>query len=181
MLMDKNLQLSAAQAITATAVSANYYDILNGLIATGAAYVQNATNYTIGNSSTFGSDMGIGLSGAGPARVVVNTGTGTPGAATSLTIQLQGAPDVTATSTYGGLTWTTYEATGAIPVASILASSRIATLWFPPRQVGLALPRFYQLNYVVAGSNFTGLTVSADLVIGAEQSQVTLGQYPANF
>lgn len=181
MLMDQNHRFSQAQAITATAVSAFYYDQLTGsLIATGSGYVAN-TSYELGNATLFGEDSGIGISMMAPPRVVVTSLAGTPAAATSLTIAIQGAPDVSATLTYAGLTFVTYEATGAIPLAAILGSSRLASLWLPKRQVGAAMPRFYQLNYIVGGSNFTGLTVNADITTGADDAIGTLGLYPAGY
>lgn len=177
-LMDQNLVLSSAQAITATARSTNAYDLLTGnaLAVTGAAYTTNAI---IGNASVFGEDLGLGR-GVGTPSVEVFSGAGTPGAATSLNISFDGAVDA-GTGNTSGLTWTTYIQTGAVPLASILASSRLAAFDWPRRQVASALPRFISLNYTVVGANFTGLTVNSYVNLGGTSAQATLGQYASNY
>ena len=108
------------------------------------------------------------------------SGSGTPAVATSLQIALQGAPD-NGGGTIGGLTYVTYIETDAIPLASILASMRLAAFDFPRRRVGQALPRFIQLDYIVGGSNFTGLTVTSYINLGGTSAQTSLGQYPSNY
>jgi hypothetical protein len=176
--MDQNLVLSSAQAITATAQSTNAYDILNGLtllVASGAY----TTNAVIGNATVFGEDLGLGR-GVGTPQVEVFSGAGTPAAATSLDIQLQGAPDA-GTGNTSGVTYVAYIGPEAIPLASILASSRLARFDFPQRRVGAALPRFIALNYVVVGSNFTGLTVTSYVNLGGTSAQTTLGQFASNY
>lgn len=176
--MDQTLVLSSAQAVTATAQSTNAYDILNGgtvAVASGA-YV---TNSIIGNATVFGEDLGLGR-GVGTPQIEVFSGTGTPITATSLQIAAQGAPDA-GTGNTSGLTYVTYQETGAIPIASILASSRLAAFDFPRRQVGSALPRFIALDYIVVGSNFSGLTVNAYINLGGTSAQATMGQYPSNY
>lgn len=181
-LMDQNLVLSSAQPVTATAQSTNCYDILNGntlLVSSGAAGGAYTTNAVIGNASVFGEDLGLGR-GVGTPQIEVFSGSGTPAAATSLDIQLQGAPDA-GTGQTNGLTYVTYIGTEAIPLASILASNRLARFDMPQRRVGAALPRFFALNYVVAGSNFTGLTVTSYVNLGGTSAQTTLGQYPSNY
>jgi hypothetical protein len=177
-LQDQNLVLSSAQAITATAQSTNAYDILTGntIAVTGGAYTTNAI---IGNASTFGEDLGLGR-GVGTPSVEVFSGAGTPAAATSLQIALQGGPDG-GTGNTSGVTYTTYIETGAIPLASILSSSRLAAFDLPRRQERSALPRFYALDYIVVGTAFTGLTVNAYINLGGTSAQNTLGQYPSNY
>lgn len=181
-LMDQNLVLSSAQAVTATAQSTNAYDIFTGntlLVSSGAAGGAYTTNGVIGNASVFGEDLGLGRGPSTP-QIEVFSGSGTPAAATSLTIQAQGAPDA-GTGQTNGLTYVAYQQTGAIPLASILASNRLAAFDLPRRQVGAALPRFIALNYVVAGSNFTGLTVTSYINIGSTSAQTTLGNYASNY
>lgn len=177
-LMDQNLVLSSAQAITATAQSTNAYDIMNGntLAVASGAYT---SNQIIGNASVFGEDLGLGR-GRGTPQIEVFSGAGTPATATSLDIQLQGAPDA-GTGNTSGVTYVAYIGTEAIPLASILASSRLARFDFPQRRVGAAMPRFIALNYVVAGSNFTGLTVTSYVNLGGTSAQTTLGAYPSNY
>lgn len=177
-LMDQNLVLSSAQAITATAQSTNAYDLLNGntLAVASGAYTSNAD---WGNSTYFGEDLGLGR-GVGTPQIEVFSGPGTPAAATSLDIQLQGAPDA-GTGNTSGVTYVVYAGTEAIPLASILASNRLARFDMPQRRVGAALPRFLALNYVVVGANFTGLTVTSYVNLGGTSAQSTLGNYPSNY
>jgi hypothetical protein len=180
MLMDQNLVLSAAQAVTATAASTNTIDLLQGLaIATGAGTYPVPPNAIIGNATFFGEDLGLGR-GKGEPVFVVTTGSGTPAAATSLQIAVQGAVD-NGGGTIAGLTFVPYIETRAIPLASIAASTRIATIAWPRREQGQGLPRFINLNYIVVGAAFTGLTLSADITLGPDTAQGTLGQYPANY
>jgi len=180
MLNDQNLVFSSAQAITATADSTNTYDILNGaLITTSGGTYTVPPNSIIGNATYFGEDLGGGR-GLGTPSVVGFTGSGTPAVATSLTVALQGAPD-NGGGTLAGLTFTTYIQTGAIPLASILASIRLFEFDLPKRQVGLGLPRFIKLNYAVGGSNFTGLTLTSYINLGDNSAQPALGLYPSNY
>jgi len=176
--MDQNLVLSSAQPVTATAQSTNAYDLLNGntLAVASGAYTTNAV---IGNAAEFGEDLGLGR-GVGTPQIEVFSGSGTPAAATSLDIQLQGAPDA-GTGNTSGLTYVAYLGTEPIPLASILASNRLARFDMPQRRVGAALPRFIALNYVVAGANFTGLTLTSYVNLGGTSAQSTLGQYPSNY
>ena len=177
-LMDQNMVLSSAQAITATAQSTNAYDIANGnaiAVASGAY----TSNFIDGNATVFGEDLGLGR-GVGTPAIEVFSGSGTPAVATSLDIQLQGAVDP-GTGNTSGCTYVAYLGTEPIPLASILASNRLAAFDFPRRRVGAAMPRFIALNYVVAGSNFTGLTLTSYINLGGTSAQATLGQYPSNY
>ena len=171
-LQDQNLVLSSAQPITATARSTLAYDLLN-------AYTSGAGGSIIGNAAVFGEDLGFGR-GLGTPQVEVFSGAGTPAAATSLQISFEGAPDANTNNT-SGVTYVPYIQTGAIPLASILASNRLAVFDWPSRQIKKALPRFVSLNYIVAGSNFTGLTVTSYINLGGTTAQDTLGQYASNY
>ena len=177
-LMDQNMVLSSAQAITATAQSTNAYDIANGgtLAVASGAYT---SNFIDGNATVFGEDLGLGR-GVGTPAIEVFSGSGTPAGATSLDIQLQGAVDP-GTGNTSGCTYVAYLGTEPIPLASILASNRLTAFDFPRRRVGTAMPRFIALNYVVAGSNFTGLTVTAYINLGGTSAQAALGQYASNY
>lgn len=185
-LMDQNLVFSngvgGSQAVTATAQSTFAYDIFAGnmlLVSSGAAGGAYTTVGIIGNAATFGEDLGLGR-GKGTPQIEVFSGSGTPAAATSLDIQLQGAPDA-GTGQTSGLTYVAYIGTEAIPLASILASSRLARFDFPQRRVVAALPRFIALNYVVVGAAFTGLTLFSYINLGGTSAQTTLGNFAANY
>lgn len=179
-LNDQNLVFSDNQAITATAVSTRTYDMLTGdnLATAGGTYTV-PPNAIIGNAAFFGEDLGLGR-GKGTPSVEVFTGSGTPAAATSLAIALQGAPD-NGGGTIAGLTFVPYISTRAIPLASILASSRIAQFDLPRRTDNQGLPRFLNLAYTVVGTNFTGLTLKSYINLGGTSAQGTLGAYPANY
>ena len=110
------------------------------------------------------------------SRYRVFSGSGTPAVATSLDIQLQGAVDP-GTGNTSGCTYVAYLGTEPIPLASILASNRLAAFDFPRRRVGAAMPRFIALNYVVAGSNFTGLTLTSYINLGGTSAQATPSGY----
>ena len=182
MLMDNQLQFSNAQAITATAASTYTIDLLTGDKLTTASdnFVTGAGSNVIGNSTVFGEDLGIGR-GKGTPRIVVTSGAGTPAAADSLVIAFRGAADPGASGAVSGLTMIPYIQTRAIPLASILASTRLASFDWPKREIQAALPRFVNLGYTVAGSNFTGLTVYADVTLGPDDGNGTLGQYSSNY
>jgi hypothetical protein len=49
------------------------------------------------------------------------------------------------------------------------------------RKTGQALPRFLQLNYVVAGSNATTGTLTSDVTLGDDDAQSTLAYYGSNY
>ena len=180
MLMDLNTQFSNAQAITTSAVSTFTYDILQGLALTtsGGVYTVPPPYNIVGNSTYFGEDLGIG-SGVGEPTFVVSSGATTPSGGTSLQIGIQSAPD-NGGGTLAGLTFVPYIQTRAIPAAAILASSRIASIRFPKREVGQGLYRFVQLAYTVVGT-WSGLTLSAQITTGPDDAIGTLPQYPANF
>jgi hypothetical protein len=181
-LMDQNLIFGTgtggSQAVTATAQSTQAYDIFTGNMIAVASGAYSTTGI-IGNATVFGEDLGLGR-GKGTPQIEVFSGSGTPAAATSLDIQLQGAPDA-GTGNTSGVTYVAYIGTEAIPLASILASSRLARFDFPQRRVGAALPRFIALNYVVVGSAFTGLTLFSYVNLGGTSAQTTLGQYASNY
>lgn len=182
MLNDQNLVFSDGQTITATAASTNTYDIEEGLMKTTT--FTPSPNQIIGNATYFGEDLGLGR-GKGTPTVSVFSGSGTPITATSLAIALQGAPDnatAHASGLVSDLVFTVYITTAAIPLASVLASIRLAEFALPRRMPpGVAIPRFLSLLYTVAGSNFSGLTLKSFINLGDTSAQNTLGQYASNY
>jgi hypothetical protein len=185
-LMDQNTYFTATtgapQAVTATAVSTDTYDILQGLMLnTSAGTYTVPPNAIIGNASFFGEDLGGGRGVGTPTVEVYNVSTTAPTGATSLQVQLQGAPD-NGGGTISGLTFTPYIMSQVIPIASILAPRLVCAFDFPKRSPdNTGLPRFINLNYVVAGSNFANLSLNSYINLGYTQAQSTLGQYPANY
>jgi hypothetical protein len=183
-MLDASLQFSSAQAITASAQSTNFYDALTGQLLTTAFTPTPTGAIWPVNETYFGEDLGIGK-GAGTPRVIVEVGTAFA-TLTSLQIQFQGAP-VNGTAFISGnrsdLLFVTYIQTDTIAVALLTANTRIASFDWPMRKAPatIALPRFYQLNYVVAGSNATTGTVNADVTLGDEDAQGTLQNYGSNY
>lgn len=181
MLLDNNLAFSSAQAITATAAS-YVYDQLTGQMLSSTTFTPGPAAI-IGNETYYGEDLGVGQ-GVGTPRVVVTTGTTNAATGTSLQIAFQGAPDnVTAHASglLSDLTFVTYMETDAILTALLLKNTLIASFDWPKRQTGKALPRFVRLDYVVGGSNFTSLTVSANITLAAADAVDTLPLYPNNY
>jgi hypothetical protein len=180
-MLDLKLQFSNAQAITATAQSTNFYDQLTGDLDT-TTFALAPANIIPVNETYFGEDLGIGK-GLGTPRVVVNVGTAFA-TLTSLTVQFQGAPNNSTAQGSGNrsdLVFATYIQTDAIAVALLTANTRVAAFDWPMRKTGQALPRFAQLNYVVAGSNATAGTVTSDVTIGDDDAQTSLNQYGSNY
>jgi hypothetical protein len=155
---DQNLIFSQGQTITATAASTNAYDAATGTSFTTTFTAANALALTWGGASVFGEDLGIG---AEKLPVAIYTGSVAFATLTSLNIQYQGAVDTGGSTTArSGLTWVTAEETSPIAVALLTASIKIPAPYWPHRGAWAAatngsLPRFYQINYVVAGSNAT--------------------------
>lgn len=180
-MLDAALQFSAAQAITASAQSTNFYDQLNGSSGT-TTFTPSPPNIFSVNQTFFGEDLGIGK-GLGTPRVIVNVGTAFA-ALTSLQVQFRGAPENSTahgTGNRSDLTFAVYMQTDTIALALLTANTRIAAFDWPMRKTGQALPRFVDLNYVVGGSNATAGTINADVTIGDEDAQGTLQQYGSNY
>ena len=142
MYIDKNLEFSDAQSITATALSTNVYDTLG--IAAGAGSV----GINGGNVTT---DLG---QAADIYLVLIATSAAAGGdSAKTLTVTLESdSTDNLATSA------TVHFSTGAITGANITAGARLATLKLPH---GL-YERYLGLRYTVSAS-FTAFTVDAFL------------------
>jgi hypothetical protein len=142
MYIDKNLEFSDAQSITATAISTNVYDTL--AIAAGAGSV----GINGGNVTT---DLG---QAADIYLVLIATSAAAGGdSAKTLTVTLES--DSTANLATSA---TVHFSTGAITGANITAGARLATLKLPH---GL-YERYLGVRYTVSAS-FTAFTVDAFL------------------
>ena len=181
-MLDANLQFSAAQAVTGSAQSTNFYDQLTGTLGT-TTFTPSPAGYIIPvNETFFGEDLGIGK-GPGTPRVQVNVGTAFL-TLTSLQVQFRGAPENSTahgTGNRSDLTFAIYMQTDTIALSLLTANTRIASFDWPMRKTGQGLPRFVDLNYVVGGSNATAGTLTADVTLGDEDAQSTLPQYGSNF
>lgn len=181
-MLDKQLQFSNGQAITATAASTNVLDLLTSDQDTTT--FNTAPSSTFGNATFFGEDLGIAGPSVGTPQVQVMSGAAAFLTLTSLNIQFQGAPNnatAQASGLISDLTFVTYIETGTIAVALLTASKMIARFAWPKRQIAAALPRFVRLNYVVAGSNATAGSLTADVANATPDAVDTLGQYPSGY
>jgi hypothetical protein len=181
MMLDDKLTFSDGQAITATAASTAFYDQLTGDKDTTTFDTAPKATWGV-NETYFGEDLGVGA-GMGTPRVVVSVGT-VFATLTTLQVQFQGAPN-NATAQASGLrsdlVFVTYIQTDTIATALLTASTQIASFDWPMRKTGAGLPRFVQLNYVVAGSNATTGTLKSAVTLGPNDGQSTLGQYGSGF
>jgi hypothetical protein len=126
MIIDKQMELSNAQAVTATAASSNQLDL--------------GPNGPWGSS---GSDE--------PLEMFLNVDTTfTAAGAATLTIQLRSSPNANMSSP------TVHLQSDAIPVASLVAGSRVPFWPRLPQNVG----RYVDVNYVVATGPFTAGNIS---------------------
>lgn len=163
MILDKLLEFDpAGTAVTSTATSTNVIDLHgSGLIPAAAALP--------------GRDLGGGNvgSGASPRIIVFITTTFAAAGAATLNIQFQGAPD---NGSGAAGSFVTYSETGVIAKASlaagVLAWSVPVPRILPVPNTPALLPRFLQLNYVVATGPFTAGKLSAYIALGDEASTV---------
>lgn len=134
MILDKTLEFSDAQAITATAASTNVIDLgATGTPFGGVALTRN---------------LGIGPEIPVSVRVVTSFAT-----LTSLTVAVQTSPD--------NSTWTTIESGRVVPVAELIAGHQFSVPCCLEEGVKV---RYVRLNYTVTGSNATAGAVSAGIV-----------------
>lgn len=174
MLLDSGLVLSNNQSLAVAAGSVPS----QGVIDFAGVGVGNAPVNAFGiTDAVFGEDIGIG-DGASPPNLVCIIGTTFAGG-TSLNVQLQESVDSGASGTppYSPNTWLTIAETGTLLTAVLTAGTKIAEFTIPPRQPGQAFPRFFRLNYVVAGNNTAGTIAFAGIATGRDDFPM----YPAAY
>lgn len=159
MIIDNSLVFSNGQAITATTASATAVDLSGG------------TNFTYGNATRFGEDLGIGDGGALP-KIAAYIGTA-PLTTNSATLQIafQGSTDST--------NWDTYVETPAVAAANLTAGAKVAAFDWPHRATGASLPRYVRLYYTVGTGAFTTGTIFAAIVL--QRDDWPAKYYPNNF
>jgi hypothetical protein len=178
-MLDASLQFSNAQAITATAQSTNFYDLLTGASGT-TTYATAPANIIPITETSFGEDLGIGK-GPGTPRIIGSVIQAFNNL-TTLQVQFQGGPqDAGNSGNRSAVTFATYIQTDTIALALLTANTRIFSFDWPMRKIAQALPRFVQLNYVVVGTAPTAGTVTADVTLGDDDATNTLQQYGRNF
>lgn len=158
MIIDNQLVFSNGQATTGT-VGSTVIDLSGG------------TNFTYGNATRFGEDLGIGDGGALPKiAAYVGTANLTTNSAT-LQIAFQGSTDST--------NWDTYVETSAITAANLAAGNKVAAFDWPHRATGANLPRYVRLYYTVGTGAFTTGTIFAAIVL--QRDDWPAKYYPANY
>lgn len=99
-------------------------------------------------------DMGIGDNPAMKLFVSVLTAFT---AGTSLQVNFQGAPDNAGSPG----TWTTYASSGVTAEASLTVGQHLFDIDVPRPPPGVAIPRFYRLQYVTVGTHTAGAIYGA--------------------
>lgn len=170
MILDSQLILSSAQAITVSAPSTGVIDV------SGAGY-GNAPPNTFGTATVFGEDIGIG-DGVSPPRLFVYTGTAfTAAGAGTLQIQLQASVDSGAPG-YTASAWDTILQTDTYALSQLTANKLIAEFTIPPREPNQGFPRYYRLNYVVGTGPMTAGTIAfAGFATGIDNSPMYAAAY----
>ena len=170
MILDANLVLDSARALTVTAVS-------TGVIDLAGVGVGNAPPNIIGTATIFGEDIGGGGPGVSAPQLLVKVGTAfTAGGAATLQVQLQCSVDTAVT--YQPAAWDTIAQTDTYAVALLTAGQVLAPFTIPTRYPGQGFPRYYRLNYVIAtGPMLTGTIGFAGIATGTDDIET----YPANY
>jgi len=167
MILDALLRFSNAQAITATAVSDNVIDL--------------GITSGIPSSANGGGARDIGVGDDPAMKLLVQVGTAFA-TLTSLTVALQGAID---DGTGNPASFSTWWASPAIAVASLVAGARLLDMDMPRPPQGIAVPRYLRLNYTVGGSNATAGTLNSYIVLDRDDqmyqstNNAIAGGYPA--
>lgn len=126
-------------------------------------------------------DIGIGDDPALKLLVQVST-TFTSGGAGTLSVAFQGATDNGSGSPNA---FSTYYVSPVYALATLVAGARLMDMDVPRPPAGIAVPRFLQLLYTVAGATMTAGKVSSYIVLDRHDQMYqstansTLGGYPA--
>ena len=172
MILDINLLMDNAAAITVTRPSTNIIDLAG--VGSG---VPDPNVFGTAATTIFGQDIGIGDGMSPPNILCVVTTAFTAAGAATLQVQLQEAPDTGANTGTPG-TYSTIAQTDTFALATLTKGTKLAEFTIPPRYPGLTtFPRFIRLNYVVAtGPMLTG-AITAAIITGRDDQPA----YPANF
>ena len=154
MILDALLAFSAlaGDSPTTSGVSTNIIDLGLNTPATATTSIPTSAN---GGGAR---DLGIGDD---PAMKLLVLCTATFTGLTSFGIALQGAVDNGSGAPAAFSTWWTGPAT---PVAGLTAGTRLYDMDMPRPPAGIAVPRFLQMSYTVAGVG-TGGTLKAFMVL----------------
>ena len=177
---------STSVTIGSASITSNILDLATGLITTSSTYGQSPLSggeFLLTNSINFGEDLGPGAIRLRGQAWLTSAFAPNSTSGTNLTIAWQGAPDIfagsTTVGTFASLTFSTYAATGGIPLANLSTGSSLALPDWPDRMVKTNLPRFMRLAFIPSGT-FSSLTiVFAGFALG--RPDFYIGQYPGGF
>lgn len=160
-----NLTFTASSTSTP---STNVIDLLGQGVGTAPVNTFGTTQ------AVFGADLGVGH-----FRPEIAMASGTSAfSGTSLNVQLQGAVDPGAGSSYTPTTWTTFAESGVITLATTAIAANTVFFRFPwlpawpNTQAGL--PRFLRLNFVPV--SFTGVIPYALVTFARDDMQQRFAQ-----
>lgn len=131
----------------------------------------------IGNTSLFGSDMGLGV---WKPEIQINIGTAlTIASSGTLEFAIQGAPDTGSSGSYQPGTWESFATTGPKP-ASELAASAVLRMAMPPAPPATLRPRYYRL-VAISSQNVTAGTCSSAFIVQGRDDLQSLQQAASNY
>ncbi len=178
MFQDALCQLANVQAVTTTAAGTVVFDVA-GVGSGTVPPMITGVNGTTGSAVPIGFDIGAGDGFAIPEVTwEIPTAFVSAGGAT-LQVALQAAPD-DGTGTAG--TYQTIVQTSTF-TAGQLAANTIGQFQVPPvapNWIGVAMPRFYRLNFVVGTSSFSAGKITAYLNLNPSQA-TKIQNYPGNY
>ncbi|SRR5216684_2186884 len=181
MILDGFLQFSFGQSIAGTVqtfLSTNIIDLGLGLQTTS-----NPSGAAIPTAAQGGGarDIGIGDDPALKLLVQIST-TVTSGGAATLQVKLQGAVD---TGSGAPAAFSDWWLSPVYALATLVQGARLYDMDMPRPPDGIAIPRYLQMGYVVAGATTTAGNVSSYIVLDRHDlpytgiANSTLGGYPA--
>lgn len=144
MYVDKQIEFSDAQALTATAISTNVYDLFSTDTG-GSAEISPNTRIDIGAGEDVYLIVGVPTTLSG-------------GTATGITVTLETADDAALTTNAQVVA-----TSGLIPVASLVAGFNIMKVKLPP----FAYRRYIGVRYTAATGPFGAGAVDAFITMGA--------------
>lgn len=134
--------------------------IIDGLLAfdktAGGQAITNSAASTDVVDLAHARDLGVPEEHNLAIAAIVGTAFSTTNSAT-LQMQFQGSTN--------GSAWTTYAETAALAAAGLVAGADIGTFSVPTLPPGVALPRYWRLNYVVGTGVFSAGTIQAFVVL----------------
>lgn len=120
-------------------------------------------------------DLGMGDGLQPKVFGVVGTAFRSACASATFTVNFEGSTDST--------NWTTYSSVPGQTTTSLVSSSVAFQFDVPPRPMGVALPSYYRLNYVVGGntSELLSGSLTAGIIQQPAESPRTIGLYASGY